>query len=152
MSDDTNKPVTGLADGEHLYGWSAQQGVAPQAPEAVPGNVVTVAELPYESSLKEQGINPAQYQAGLYIADGPDQKAAIKRERVADRVAEVKAVEDNKAKQDDVAAARLADVKNGVLPSDVKSGDANVSTNGTKNPSTDGTPGAQPPVGDTPQA
>jgi len=53
---------------EVSIGWTAQQGAAPTEAEAVPGTVVTVAELPDKDSLVAAGVDLDQYFIGLHAA------------------------------------------------------------------------------------
>lgn len=103
------------ADNDHLTGWSVQQGGVPDAPETVPGNVVTYDELPFRDSLKESGVDEDQYLAGLVIAVDEEEKRAIrgederakgsenKDEKVADADKPKRSAEDRKD-ADEVAA------------------------------------------------
>lgn len=84
MATDTPKPVDAVDDKDYIYGWTAQQGVAPEAPESVPGNVVTYDELPWEDSLVKAGIDPEQYRSGLVIADDEAEKRTLLHEDRAD--------------------------------------------------------------------
>lgn len=63
---------------EVSVGWTAQQGGIPSEPEAVPGTVVTYAELPYKASLEAAGVDVEQYHAGLdpaVVADDAERDA-----------------------------------------------------------------------------
>jgi hypothetical protein len=58
---------------EASIGWTAQHDVAiPLEPEAMPGTVVTVAELPSKDSLVNAGVDLDQYFSGLHAAVAAD--------------------------------------------------------------------------------
>ncbi len=58
---------------EASIGWTAQSGVSiPLELEAVPGTVVTVAELPSKDSLEAAGVDLDQYFASLHAAVAAD--------------------------------------------------------------------------------
>lgn len=108
-------------DKDYIKGWTIQQGPEPDAPESIPGNVVTYDELPYRESLRAAGIDEDQYLAGLVIAVDEEEKRAIlgeterargaedKDEKVADAEKPARSAE---AKEDAEAVAekgRIAD-------------------------------------------
>lgn len=104
MASDTAQPFDVKGDTDHLDGWTIQQGLAPVAPETIPGNVVTADELPYASALEKQGVDPKQYFANLHIVAGEDEKAVARGEKPGDFV-EVSA-EDAVAEQEKPAKAK----------------------------------------------
>lgn len=69
------------SDTAYLDGWTIQQGVAPEAPETIPGNVVLAEELPLASSLEKQGVDPKQYFANLHVVADEEQKAVARGEK-----------------------------------------------------------------------
>lgn len=64
-------------DKDYIKGWTIQQGGEPDAPERVPGNVITADELPNIESLRAAGVDEDQYFANLVIAVDEDEKRAI---------------------------------------------------------------------------
>jgi len=67
-------------DKDYIKGWTIQQGGEPDAPERVPGNVVTADELPSVAALEAAGVDVDQLFANLVIAADEDEKRAIREE------------------------------------------------------------------------
>jgi hypothetical protein len=53
--------------GDHTYGWTAQQGPAPKAPDAIPGQVFVPRQLPDPTVQRAWGIDPDLHKAGLEV-------------------------------------------------------------------------------------
>lgn len=50
-------------------GWTVQQGAAPVEPDALPGQVFVVSQLPDPDVQRAAGIDPVQQNAGLIVLD-----------------------------------------------------------------------------------
>ncbi len=53
--------------GDHTYGWTSQQGPAPAAPDAIPGQVFVPRQLPDPEVQQAWGIDPVAHAAGLEV-------------------------------------------------------------------------------------
>jgi len=70
--------VKTIDSNEASVGWTVQQGGGSPAPEAVPGNVVTVAELPDRDSLAAAGVDVDQFFSGLVVAADAAERDVIR--------------------------------------------------------------------------
>lgn len=65
---------------DYLKGWTVQAGPAPEAPETVPGQVVTPEQLPDKKVLEKNGVDVDQLFAGVVVAVDEHEKAVLRGE------------------------------------------------------------------------